>query len=83
MLPRFLSILLVIGIQATSVVGQEFATPEILAAKDPDTILQPFVGRIAKDEADEAGDNPRVIRGLLFVRQDNCASNYAACTDGG
>ena len=72
-----------IGIQTILVVGQEFAPPEILAAKDPDTILQPPLGRIAKDEADEAVDNPRVIRGLLFIRQESCSFNYAACTDGG
>ena len=83
MLPYFLSILLVIGIKTILVVGQEFAAPEILAAKDPDTIFRPLLGRIAKDEADEAVDNPRVIRGLLTVGRDSCPSNYAVCPDGG
>jgi len=83
MLPRFLSIILVIWIQAIFVVGQEFAPPEILAAKDPDTILQPLAGRPADEDTNEASDNPKVIRGLLVARQDNCPNNYAVCNDGG
>ena len=72
-----------IGIKTIFAVGQEFAAPEILAARDPDTIFQPLLGRIAKNEVDEAVDNPRVIRGLLIVGRDSCPSNYAVCPDGG
>jgi len=83
MLPRFLSILLVIGIQAVFVAGQDFAPPEILAAKDPDNTLQPLVGRPADEDAEGVVDNPKVIRGLLGIRQNSCPNNYAACNDGG
>lgn len=81
MLPRFLSVILVIGIQVIFVVGQEFAPQEILAAKDPDTVLQPLAGRPADEDMNEASDNPKVIRGLLVARQDGCPNNYAFCND--
>lgn len=82
MLPRFLSILLVIGTQALFVVGQDFAPPGLLV-RDPDTILQPRRGRPADEDADDAADNPKLIRGLLRVRQDSCPSGYAVCNDEG
>ena len=83
MLSRFLSILLVIGIQAVFVAGQSFAPPEILAARDPDTILQPRAGRLADEGADDAVNDSKVISGLLGIRQDSCPTNYALCNDGG
>ena len=83
MLPRLLSVILVIGIQSIFVVSQDFAPPEIPAANDPDTIFKPLAGRPADEDVDEAFDNPKVIRGLLVIRQDSCASGSAACNDGG
>ena len=82
MLPRLLSVLLVIGVQVIFVVGGDFATPEVLS-RDPDTILQPLSGRPADEDSDGAVDNPRLIRGLLGVRQDGCPIGYAVCNDGG
>ena len=83
MLPRFLSILLVIGVQAVFVVGLDFGAPEMLAAKDPNTILQPLSGRPTDADAEKATDGSKVIRGLLGVRQDSCPTHYSACSDGG
>lgn len=83
MLLRLLSVLLVVGVQVVFVVSQDFAPPEILAAKDPDTVLQPLGGQRANEDADDAVNGSKVIRGLLGVRQNDCPTNYAACTDGG
>jgi len=83
MLSRFLSIILVIGIQAIFVVGQDYAPPVILTADDPNIIFQPLAGQFADKNADDAIDNPKVIRGLLVMRQDKCPIGYAMCNDGG
>ena len=72
-----------IDIQAVFVAGQDFAPPEVPAAKDTDNTLQPPVGRPADEDADGAVDNPKVIRGLLGIRQNSCPTNFAACNDGG
>ena len=83
MLLRILPVLLVIGIQASFAVGQDFVSAGTLAVKDPDTILQPLSGRPADEDADEAADDSKVIRGLLGIRQDSCPTGYAVCNDGG
>lgn len=83
MLPRTLSILLVITIQVIFAVGHHFGPAGVLIDKDPDAILQPLGGRPADEDADDAVDGSKVIRGLLDVRQDSCPSGYAVCNDGG
>jgi hypothetical protein len=82
MLPRFLSIILAIVAHAVFAIGQDFASPEILAAGDPDSILEPLAGRPADQAVDGAVYESKVIRGLLGRRQGGCSNNYFVCGPG-
>ena len=59
---------------SATIVASEFL-PEILASYDPGSTFKPLKKALSLSE------NPRVIRGLLVVRQTNCPTGYMECTN--